>query len=328
MPRDQPLKQHGRSDAYATIVVYDGPHACTAAVLGRILRRQDPTRPRAALIHRVSNATKAMLTADNLWELHHMRKPFPLPQSALWPRKPVIWGFQAQLWSLKQFRRVLFFDADHIPLPDLAPSRLAALWDGLGEGQLGAAPEGPSSPQGCFNSGMMLLRPHAGTLSGLKRTAERLMLNSSRAELLQLRARCPTGWNLDQPLLNAHFARGEWVGLTNWRVMTPFVAVYDACNVDSSAGLLKHADSFHYMHPARPWQQSSECALYGANCMPAALLAPRPEFQSSELRSWRIWTARASGCHVWAAVAAAWWTDFLGLPSATREACMPRISSG
>ena len=137
-----PLKQHGRSDAYATIVVYDGPHACTAAVLGRILRRLDPSRPRAALVHRVSNATKAMLTADDLWELHHMRKPFPLPQSALWPRKPVIWGFQAQLWSLKQFRRVLFFDADHIPLPELAPSRLAGLWDGLGEGQLGAAPEG------------------------------------------------------------------------------------------------------------------------------------------------------------------------------------------
>ena len=320
-------RTQGRADAYVTIVVYDGPHACSAAVLGRILRRLDRSRRRAVLVHRVSNETRAILLADGLWEVHQMRKPFVLPQSALWPRKPVIWGFQAQLWSLTQFRRVLFFDADHIPLPNLHSSRLTGLWNTLGDGLVAAKLEGPRK-HGCFNSGMMLLRPHGGTLANMKRTAARLMRNGSRGDLELLRARCPTGWNLDQPLLNAVFSRGDWVPLTNWRTLSPYEAVEDVvCNIDTASGLVSHGDSFHYMHPARPWQQSSECALHGIRCMPTALLTPLPILHSTERHNWQNWAANANGCAVWAAIAAIWWTDFLGLPSTTRAVCSPRLTA-
>ena len=301
----------GGGEVYATIVVYDGPYACSAAVLGSVLRRLDAKRRRVALIYNVSAETVAMLTADQIWEVHQMPHPFVLPQSALWSRRPPLWGFQAQLWSLP-FRRVLFFDADHMPLPDTPPARLLQLWDHhAGLQSLAAILEG--TPQhGCFNSGLMMLRPRLSMLHEIGREATQLQVNTTRmspsTSLRLLRERCPTGWNLDQPLLNAVFRPGHWTQLTAWRAATPY-SVSDICNVSVETEAAPHMDSFHFMHPVRPWEQSSRCALFGAGCGAATNTAGVPD------------------CHLWGTVSTMWWTNFLQLPSATRKACQMRLPS-
>ena len=308
-----------RGDAYATIVVYDGPHACSAAALGRVLSAIDPSRRRAALVYNVSRKTRAVLTGDGLWELHIMQPPFVLPQSVLWPLRPPLWGFQAQLWGLP-FRRVLFFDADHLPLLDVKPERLTHLWEHLKVPvkSIGALSEGPGS-HGCFNSGLMLLRPRPSTLAAIELEAERLKVNSSRmsygARLAQLQSRCPTGWNLDQPLLNSVFGPTMWVEMKKyWRYANSYSVLSEGtCHVSTTAALAEHFDSFHFMHPVRPWEQSNECALFGAGC------AVRTSSVDAD------WSARAQNCTVWGAIAAAWWLPFMRLTGKTRALCRPRV---
>ena len=174
-------------EAYATIVAQDGAHACSAVVLGRILRRIDPRRRRAVLLHQASRTTRAMLRRDSLWEVFNMPPPFKLPQSQL-PWFGTLHALQAQLWSLP-FKRVLYFDTDHLPLPS-APHRLLGLWTSHETSPLAAPSEGD---KGCFNSGMMLLRPSPATMDKLRTSAEHLERREARPELLELRRRCPTG---------------------------------------------------------------------------------------------------------------------------------------
>ena len=125
-----PLRDVSVTDeAYATIVAQDGWHACSAAVLGRILRRIDPSRPRAVLVHKVSSATRALLKREGLWDVVSMHHPFKLPQSAL-PWFGTLHALQAQLWSLP-YRRVLYLDTDHLPL---VPQHLLGIWRWSSEG--------------------------------------------------------------------------------------------------------------------------------------------------------------------------------------------------
>ena len=77
---------------------------------------------------------------------------------------------------------------------------------GVGEGDL---------ERGCLNSGMLLLRPNTSTLDRLRASAAHLERSTSRPELLALRRRCPTGWNLDQPLINYGFPKGSWMRLSS-----------------------------------------------------------------------------------------------------------------
>ena len=127
------------SEAYATIVGQDGWHACSAAVLGRILQRLDPARRRAVLVHKVSSATRAMLRRDGLWEVTTMAQPFELPQNSL-PWFHNLFALQSQLWSLP-FKRVLYFDTDHLPLSS-SPHRLLGLWKAAERAQVAAPSEG------------------------------------------------------------------------------------------------------------------------------------------------------------------------------------------
>lgn len=327
---DQPL---GTMEAYATIVTGDGPHACFALVLGRVLRELDGTRRRAVLVHNVSAATLAMLTADGVWEPHWMHEPIiQCPQSVLWPNKSPLWAYQVPLWALP-FRRVLYFDADHLPLlsvgvhshrrttPGIHSQRLRALWrHPVNVSSVGASIEGPPK-QGCFNSGMMLLRPRLSTVVDLHREALELELGSSRlrpgSRLKLLRERCPLGWNGDQALLNSKFQSNFLRFGSKWTSESPYTVPGNArvCGASTATELARHADSYHFMDPMRPWQQLSKCALFGTSC------TAHPIGDEARLR----FPARASNCSVWGTVASLWWKVFLELPTQTRAACQVRL---
>ena len=332
-------RMRSTSDAYATIVVHDGPHACTAAVLARALKRVDPSRRRVALVDNISAETEAVLLADGLWEVQRMEQPFVLPQSALWPRKPPIWGFQAQLWTLP-FRQVLFFDADHIPLARLSNStsnvrsgarqRLLGLWSQAPETPLAALGEGDAA-HGCFNSGMMRIRPDLATFARMKAMAARMRhveLASNRDELDGLRVRCPTGWNLDQPLLNHYFPKGTWSRLSQWRVGTPYslVGAPGICEIGTVDALASYVDSYHYMHPVRPWQQHISCKHNGTRCLPDQMLAPYQQAHKLELRHHHQWREFAVSCpKLWQHVFNAWFGEYKRLPAKVRATCRSRV---
>ena len=322
------------NEAYATIVAQDGWHACSAAVLGRILQRLDPTRRRAVLVHKVSTATRAMLRRDDLWEVVTMEHPFRLPQSTL-PWFSTLRALQAQLWSLP-YERVLYFDTDHLPLP-VQVHRLTGLWKAAENTALAAPSEGDLSV-GCFNSGMMLLRPGKDTMSKLQEAAAHLEKPHARKELLALRRRCPNGWNLDQPLINYVFPRGAWQQLhtgtrgheTLWRMSTTFHPLHGSgpalCEARSSGELAGLADSFHYMAPFRPWQRArdhSRCILHGVDCL-----------THDDVERFSHATHFANGsavfgpwlnCSLWGAAASVWWSEYVQLDGRTRQVCERRM---
>lgn len=314
-------------EAYATIVANDGWHACSAAVLGRILKRLDANRQRVVLVHKVSSSTRALLQRDGLWEAFTMDAPFRLPQSTL-PWFGTLFALQAQLWSLP-FRRVLYFDTDHVPLLS-SPHRLLSLWKENASVPLAAPTEG-TLEAGCFNSGMMLLHPGRKRLGKLRDAAEYLERKESRPELLALRRRCPYGWNLDQPLINYVFPRGAWEALktdthgraTPWRMVTSFNLLHGArptelCN---TRRLPDVADSMHYMAPFRPWLRSEEhtsCILFGSNCL------TREDVErfalATHFANYSVFWPWLN-CTFWASAAATWWSEFVRLDQRTRQVC-------
>ena len=329
----QHMRDGGAEEAYATIVANDGAHACSAVVLGRILQRLDPPRRRAVLVHKTSTATRAMLQRDGLWEIVTMPDPFDLPQSVLPWFKP-LQALQAQLWSLP-FRRVLYFDTDHLPLPGPSPHRLLGLWSSADRALLAAPSEGPLE-RGCFNSGMMMLRPSPSTLDQLREAAKHLARRESRPELLALRGRCPNGWNLDQPLINHVFPRGKWDRLysgarnheTLWRMATTFHVLHGGgpklCEAPSTNSWAEVADSFHYMQPFRPWEHArSSCAIFGVGCLRQSDLErfeKEAHFKNASA-AFEPWL----NCSLWDAAASRWWVEFVQLNARTRSTCMKRI---
>ncbi|KAL8348723.1 hypothetical protein RB598_001815 [Gaeumannomyces tritici] len=94
------------------------------------------------------------------------------------------------LWSLTQFERVLYLDADTLVLRSLDPLLLLQPPPPTPPGGLAASPE-LGFPD-CFNSGVMLLAPDAGT----------------HAALLRLAARTASFDGGDQGLLNMFFGDG------------------------------------------------------------------------------------------------------------------------
>lgn len=307
-------------EAYATLVAGDGPHACLAAVLGHVLRRLDPGRPRAALVINASLETRRLLTAERLWDVHnHKTTLVHNPQSFL--RVPLridltrTWGFpqtlalQPELWALP-FRRVVYFDADHVPTADSDSRRLRGLWRLLESATLAALPE---HGNGCFNSGMMLLRPGEAMHTYMRSEWRRLAHNQSHpdSELMKLRKRCPSGWNGEQPMLNHAFAR-SWTALndSNWRCIYVPKDTSEQCHtlrVASAPAFAQMGDSVHYFYGMRPWaprgSDPDACALYGL-CE-----GSYPDLCGA----------------VMTAAAAAWWRHFVQLPTFVRATCRERF---
>ena len=260
---------------------------------------------------------------------NYLRVPY------VWQNKSRTWGFgripalQLELWSLPH-ERVLYFDCDHLPILGTA-TRLHSLWRTPRDVILAAAPE---AGRGCFNSGMMLLQPRGVKYADLHLLWKRLARAESHPRLFELRRRCPTGWNLDQPILNLAFEQ-TWSWSTtwrSWRMLTPFW--FDAGRRDqlcdgptlSDRALSKLGESFHFYAPFRPWEErgskrmadclargQQKCDLRNATHQQAAATSVR--------------TASGAKCTgVLAAAEAVWWSHLRKLPSATRQTCAARIA--
>ncbi|KAF6836156.1 glycogenin [Colletotrichum plurivorum] len=156
-----------RSDvAYCTLVTNDN-YVVAAAVLAESLRKTGTTIPRCVLVTPETMSQPALSKLEDVFE-----QVIPVSTvTALTTDNLAVIGrpdlhatmTKIRLWSLTQFRRVLYLDAD-----TLVVSGLDHLFDLPEAVYFAAAPE-IGFPD-CFNSGVMLLRPDAGTfaeLSGL-----------------------------------------------------------------------------------------------------------------------------------------------------------------
>ena len=275
-----------------------------------------------------------MLRRNGLWEVTAMNKPFRLPQSTL-PWFGALLALQAQLWSLP-FSRVLYFDTDHLPLSS-SPHRLLGLWKAPQHADLAAPSEGDLKA-GCFNSGMMLLRPGPTTMARIESEAARLARPEAKQELLNLKRRCPTGWNLDQPLINHAFS-GAWeqlysgahAGSTLWRMATTFHLLHGErakrlCGVRSPNNFAEVADSFHYMAPFRPWMHSERqgtCVQFGTDCL--RHVDVERFAQDTHFANGSAMFAPWLNCSIWPSAATVWWSEFMHLDGRTRQVCQRRM---
>ena len=311
-----------RRETYATLVYGDGPFACGAAVLGSVLRRVDPSRPRTAVVWNASaRALRALAGTWDVFDGPPVRKErwSSLRPGVVKVKDGVPSNRKRGLWLLLRFRRVLFFDVDDVPLvpafvEGAAPStttsatssvaaaaraRLDALFAVEG---LDAAPRGPvlaakrderSPTRRCFNSGMMVLKPDYETYLAYENAslaAGDLYRDKGKAGL------CP---GHDQPILNHVFS--DWLEITeaNWSTATPGRTNRGCAPYDDVATA---ADSYHFFLDSTPW-----CAETAAGCDPNDL---------------GTCPADAGGtCAGHAGPTVAWWRALDDLPRTARDAC-------
>ena len=236
------LAAAAKNETYAVLAYGRGGGAALGAlVLGSVLKRVDPGRSRTALVYGVSGDARAALRAGGWavaeaasFKTHRIDGDAAndLGKATAWP------GRKLDLWRLP-YDKVLYLDADTM-LVDHAgtlPKSLAGLWAlPLKKGEIGALSNGA----GCFNGGMLLLRPAASTFGAYE------------AALAQ-NARKKTCEGHDQPLLN-HVFDGAWTGLhKKWQLM----------KVTQSCDRLEHAtpDAVHFFAASAPWRGGCRACL-------------------------------------------------------------------
>ncbi|KAK1983477.1 family 8 glycosyl transferase [Colletotrichum cereale] len=156
--------------AYCTLVTNDG-YVVAAAVLAESLKATGTKIPRCVIITAETMSEESIATLRGLFD--HV---IPVPaMAALTTTNLDLIGrpdlhatmTKLRLWSLSQFRRVLYLDADTLVL-----SNLDHVFD-LPESVTFAASPEIGFPD-CFNSGVMLLRPDAATYAELTAFATRV----------------------------------------------------------------------------------------------------------------------------------------------------------
>ncbi|TEA17964.1 Glycogenin-1 [Colletotrichum sidae] len=163
--------QHPSNDiAYCTLVTNDG-YVLAASVLASSLRKTGTTLPLCVLVTPDTMSSCSLATLESHFDL-----VIPVSgMSSLTTANLDLIGrpdlhatmTKLQLWSLTQFRRVLYLDADTLVMSNL--DHLFDLPDAI---YFAAAPE-IGFPD-CFNSGVMLLRPDAATHADLTAFAGRV----------------------------------------------------------------------------------------------------------------------------------------------------------
>ncbi|KAK2040486.1 family 8 glycosyl transferase [Colletotrichum somersetense] len=156
--------------AYCTLVTNDG-YVVAAAVLAESLKATGTRIPRCVIITPEAMSEESIATLRGLFD-HVIPVP---PMAALTTTNLNLIGrpdlhatmTKLRLWSLTQFRRVLYLDADTLVL-----SNLDHVFD-LPESVTFAASPEIGFPD-CFNSGVMLLRPDAATYAELTNFATRV----------------------------------------------------------------------------------------------------------------------------------------------------------
>ena len=234
------LAAAAKNETYA-VLAYGRGGGPPCFVLGSVLKRVDPGRSRTALVYGVSDDARAALRAGGWavaeaasFKTHRIDGDAAndLGKATAWP------GRKLDLWRLP-YDKVLYLDADTM-LVDHAGTlskSLAGLWAlPLKKGEIGALSNGA----GCFNGGMLLLRPAASTFGAYE------------AALAQnaLKKTCE---GHDQPLLN-HVFDGAWTDLhKKWRLM----------KVTQSCDRLEHAtpDAVHFSAASAPWRGGCRACL-------------------------------------------------------------------
>lgn len=285
------------NETYAVVCYGHGGHVAGALVLGAVLRRVDPHRSRTALVYDLSGAATSALAAEGLWSV---------VQSASFRRHGVNtsshepWGGRKlDLWALP-FERALFVDLDLMILPsETSGKHLRQLWklplrpaDETFGGEVAALPTVSEGGVKCFNTGMMLLRPHPATFARYEAAAEGGARSSS----------CPVGH--DQPILN-HVFDGAWKPLEPWGLI----------KATTKCGKLpKHgADAIHFFGSSAPW--SHECAACIAADLPCSRRAATKKPISTCVLPLMLDAQRA------------WWKEVAHLPHDARVAVSGLLDS-
>mmetsp|Transcript_49339 Transcript_49339/g.159913 ORF Transcript_49339/g.159913 Transcript_49339/m.159913 type:complete len:391 (-) Transcript_49339:200-1372(-) len=337
-------------ESYATIVYGNGILACSVAALGRALSTLDPTRARTAIVWDINSETRHVLSHDNLWSLYEVQEHHSHSERekrSTGQRKNI-------LWTLHQFVRILYIDADFVFWTQTAGhmasaaqanmrrvSKLQSLWSHaarssaallafphprnqstlLGELE-NRANRSNSTAFDCLNGGFIFLRPN-------RRDFEALEALGRSSALLEKQTGCK---GKDQPLLNSVFAR-------RWSPLLPDVFFGYSRQTDQAWGLARRTrqatrtstapvavavraiDAHHIFHmEAAPWSHPL-CS----SCMRANRHCPRTMPPHKQLRNrTRGAAARALSQAVLDVVDRVWWHGIRQMPEAAQGICHAR----
>lgn len=178
-------QKQDRRFAYVTLLANDD-FVHGALVLADSLERTNTPHPLIAMVtHTVSKESRDLLSHIGV-EIRQV-DPVPNPFSAFKPKlEEAAWQqvyTKIQAWSLTDFLRVVFLDADQVVLCNID----SLFTETLPEGGFAAAPD--VAPPIFFNSGMMLITPSS----------------SRHADLLSKTRTLPSYDDGDQGYLNAYF---------------------------------------------------------------------------------------------------------------------------
>jgi hypothetical protein len=259
-----------KNETYAVLAYGRGGGATLGAlVLGNVLRRVDPDRGRTALVYGISDDAAAALRAGGWtvrpaasFDTHHIDGDAAneLGKATAWP------GRKLDLWRLP-YAKVLYLDADTMLVDHnetLRPA-LEGLWGTpLKKGGVGAL----GTSAGCFNGGLLLLRPAANTFDMYERALD--------ADLKK--AACE---GHDQPVLNRVFD-GAWTNVhKTWRLLK----VTQSCD-----RLEKAPDAVHFFAASAPWRGGCPaCLARGLACSHRHGLREAPCAQAPLLDAQRRW---------------------------------------
>ena len=309
-----------KNTTYATLVYgQESTSVCEAIVLGSAIAELDPGKYRSAVVHNLSKVGHAELAT--MWTLFDLGGL----QGGGGESKAVRRS-KSQLWRLP-FGRVLFLDADHVPVLDgnltsrrrrfeylwRQDAELVAPWELPHPYLSSVRSHSQSGKTPCFNSGAMLLKPNAATARRIEH-GENMMRQAQlkgytvgergqESTMAPEFARCPQG--IDQPPLNWALPEFATLPLVQLSPITPCLA----------GGALAEGDTFHAFTGLSPLRLGSSCdmraVLHGkARCeIPAHAAAHR--------------VFRTFGCaKVMHEFGLMWWRQFRKLPKHTQDYCL------
>ncbi|XP_011492779.1 glycogenin-1 isoform X2 [Oryzias latipes] len=225
-------------EAFVTLVTSDS-YCQGAEVVARSLRRHGTTRPVVVMVTpNVSEQRRFSLHSD--FDEVVLVDPLPSqnPSPSPW-RCPELSLTKIQCWTLTQFRKCVFLEADTLVL-----SNVDELFQ---REELSAAPD-PAWPD-CFNSGVFVFTPSLHTHSRLLQHAEQHAEQHAGVD------------GADQVLLNSFFS--SWP-LQNLHHRLPFVYnLISSCCYSYLPAFTQfghHAKIVHFTGALKPWSRQREAA--------------------------------------------------------------------
>ncbi|KAK3070777.1 glycogenin glucosyltransferase [Teratosphaeriaceae sp. CCFEE 6253] len=226
-------------DVYCTLVMTDA-YLPGAAVLAHSLRDASTTKKLACLVTQDSLRSSTIAELRTLYDyvipVERIGNPSPA-NLYLMDRPDLLYAFtKIHLWSLTQFRKVVYVDADIVALR--APDELFEVKD-----DFAAAPD--IGWPDAFNTGVMALTPNVGVYSALRTLA----------------AAGDSFDGADQGLLNQYFEHKAWKRLSFTYNCTPSASYqYEPAYRYHKSGI----SMVHFIGSGKPWQRERSAATSGS----------------------------------------------------------------